>query len=182
LVAPLVSAQQAGFVVAQISHALGQKAERMSGPDNDSTPSASAPLKFLGLVIPLAIVGALMVFFQLTTAEVSGTLKSSGALGSWSLTPSECTSGQHEGFAGVSLSSEQSPTVIRIVSDPMRGDVLVVVRPGTKNVVLDGTSCSRFQLRSHRTDTNVNEIWLVDGSLEVNCPELSGAVTFSGCQ
>ena len=49
------------------------------------------------------------------------------------------------------------------------------------NHVLTGESCSRFEVNVERTNTNIDEIWAMDGSVTLECSELSGSVKFAGC-
>src|SRR5690606_25328110 len=98
------------------------------------------------------------------------------------LAPDGCRSGQRDGFSGVALTQTGRPDVARVVNDPVEGKLLVVARPGRDGQIIKGQDCRTFELEAARTGTNVNEIWLVDGRMKVECPELSGNVSFSGCQ
>lgn len=180
LVSPLMTAEQASFVAAQLRHQLGQGQPKDEPRDLDEGGRIAHGL--LAVLIPVIIGGSLLLFSRIASSKVDGQLDSSGGLGKFSFVPDACTSGQHAGFGGVTLISQQSATVIRVVNDPVKGQLLVVVRPGEKNHVIDGHECSTFHLKAERTSTSVNEIWLVDGSLEVSCPDLTGRATFEGCR
>jgi hypothetical protein len=135
----------------------------------------------LALLIPALIAGVVALFFFIARTEVSGRLQAKGALGNWTFTPDDCASGQREGFGGVVLSSSRESKELRLVRDPVRGNLLVVVTPGQPNQVLAGEGCARFQAIANRTDTSINDIWVVQGSLSIDCPDLSGSLKFDGC-
>ena len=119
---------------------------------------------------------------MISNTKVTGQLKATGDLGSWAFEPDDCTSGQREGFGGVVLTSSKQPErVLRVVKDPVRGSLVVVASPGRANHVLSGDSCPRFEVSANRTSTNINDVWVVDGSVTLDCKELSGSVTFEGC-
>lgn len=180
LVAPLVSSDQANFIVAVLHQTLGQRSTESRSTVSEK--GASSGLGWFGLFIPLIVVGALVMFYDMAKSEVSGRLDASGKLGSFSFAPDDCTSGERDGFGGVSLTQKGSSTIVRVVNDPIKGKLIVVVRPGATNQVLDGSTCSAFELDAHRTDTNINDVWVVEGAMKVACSELSGSVEFAGCR
>jgi hypothetical protein len=63
----------------------------------------------------------------------------------------------------------------------VRGSLLVIASAGQPNRVIAQDSCSRFQVNVNRTNTNINDIWVVDGNLSVECEQLAGSVVFEGC-
>jgi hypothetical protein len=185
IVAPLATEDQARFVAQQLQKVFELAAtveqSEASSATNALSAKASRGLGAFALIIPLFVGGVLFAFFSMAESELAGELRGSGELGSFSFAPTDCSSGQREGFGGVSLTAEGSETIVRVVNDPIKGQLLVVARPGTKNHVIDGSACSRFSLRAARTDTNINDIWVVEGGLDIACPELSGQLTFDGC-
>lgn len=181
VVAPLASVHQARFVEYQLSHAWGLVSV-VSDREDEKLDKSGAAAGLLGLLIPVAIVGAFVFVSDLTSANVSGSLSGGKGAGALHFVPDGCTSGQRDGFSGVTLTQTGSPDVVRVVSDPIEGKLLVVARPGRKGQIIRGQGCRTFELEAARTDTNVNEIWLVDGRMKVDCPELSGSVSFGGCQ
>ncbi len=181
LVAPLATVHQARFVEYQLCHLWGLAASASDAEDQKLEKSGAAA-GLLALAIPAAIGGTLLFVSELTTAEVSGRLSGGSGKAALEFVPDACTSGQRDGFSGVTLTQAASTSVVRVVNDPVKGQLLVVARPGRDNQVLDGQGCQRFELGTKRTDTNVNEIWLVDGRVDIQCAELSGSVSFSSCQ
>jgi hypothetical protein len=180
VVAPLITSEQARFVERELQKVWGQSDQPVQGE-----LSAAEDLKglgALGLVVPLAVGAVLLGFMNVASSEVAGELQASGDQGAWSFTADDCASGQREGFAGVSLSSSESTRTVRLVNDPIKGKLLVVAEQGGDNRVIDGTSCSKFQLDAGRTSTVVNDIWVVEGQLNVQCPDIKGQVQFSGCR
>ena len=136
----------------------------------------------LALAVPALVIGALTLFFFAAKTEVSGRLESNGAAGSWVFTPDDCVSGQREGFGGVVLSSnEDRARVVRVVKDPVKGGLLVVAETSGKTHVFDPDACSSLDLLVERTNTSINDIWVVDGKASVRCEGLSGSVKFEGC-
>src|SRR4030095_16123465 len=122
------------------------------------------------------------LFYMVSRTEVSGRLQAKGALGSWVFEPDSCSSGQCEGFGGVVLTASAQPErLVRAVRDPVRGNLVVVASNGQPNHVLTDGSCTRFDVKADRTSTNINEVWVVDGRLSIECSELSGSVVFEGC-
>jgi hypothetical protein len=189
LVAPLVTAEQALFIEQQLERTLGLAdfavESELDGTafsvDGKRAPGAAAGAA-LAFVIPAFIAAMLGVFYLVARTEVSGRLSAKGALGSWAFEPDDCTSGQREGFGGVVLTASAQPErLVRVVRDPVRGNLVVVASKGQPNHVLTDSSCTRFDVNAERTSTNINDIWVVEGSLSIECSELSGSVKFEGC-
>jgi hypothetical protein len=191
LVVPLVSAEQALFVEQQLEQKLGLVDFAVEGELKDAgfavnaqgkRPAGASSGVALVFVIPAFIASVLALFFWVAKTEVSGRLRANGALGSWVFDADDCISGQREGFGGVVLTASAQPNrLIRVVRDPVRGNLVVVASQGQPNHVVADKSCTRFDVRAERTNTNINDIWVVDGSLNIECSELSGSVTFEGC-
>lgn len=188
LVAPLITAEQALFVEQQLERILGLADFRVEGELNDpgvdlagKAPAGAASGAAVAFLVPAFIAAILALFFFMARTEVSGRLQAKGALGSWAFTPDDCSSGQREGFGGVVLSSKHDSRQVRVVRDPVRGNLVVVATPGQPNQVLAGEGCSRFQATANRTNTSINDIWVVEGSLSIDCAELSGSVKYDGC-
>jgi len=191
LVAPLVAAEQAMFVEQSLERALGLvdfAVEGELGSDavavvvDGKQPAGARSGVALALAIPLLIAGTVGLFLLAASSEVSGRLQAAGGLGTWSFDPDECNSGQHEGFGGVILKSSKNPEqVVRVVRDPVRGNLVVVASPGKPNHVITVETCPQLVVNVRRGNTNINDIWTQDGNLALECNELSGKVTFEGC-
>jgi hypothetical protein len=189
LVAPLVTAEQALFVEQRLEKALGLADFAVEGELGseelrvDGKPaSGAASGAVLALVIPVFVIATVGLFLFAATAEVSGRLQASGVLGSWTFEPDDCDSGQHEGFGGVILkSSSGGGRQVRIVRDPVRGNLVVVAAPGKPNHVISSESCPRLVINVRRGNTNINDVWAQEGNATLECAELSGSVKFEGC-
>jgi hypothetical protein len=189
LVAPLATAEQAVFIEQQLERRLGLADFAVEGELESSAvrvdgkrPAGAVAGAALAFVIPAFIAAMLGLFYLVARTEVSGRLNAKGALGSWAFEPDDCTSGQREGFGGVVLTASAQPErLVRVVRDPVRGNLVVVATKGQPNHVQTGGSCARFDVNAERTSTNINDIWVVDGSLSIECSELSGSVKFEGC-
>ncbi|HEX6277637.1 MAG TPA: hypothetical protein VFZ53_31560 [Polyangiaceae bacterium] len=186
LVAPLVAAEQALFIEQRLERALGIADAAVDGELGDvrqgAAPAGAASGAALALLIPAFIVAMSSLFYFVSKTEVSGQLRASGSLGSWTFEPDDCVSGQREGFGGVVLTASAEPgRVVRVVRDPVRGSVVVVAERGRPNHVLAGDGCAGLVANVERTSTNINDIWVVEGNVALECPELGGTVTFAGC-
>jgi hypothetical protein len=183
LIAPLISPEQALFVEQQLERILGLADFPI--PDELSwdgkSPAGAKAGAALVLLIPAFIAAILALFFVVSHTEVSGRLQAKAALGSWAFAANDCSSGQRESFDGVVLTATGDPHAVRVVRDPVRGSLLVIASAGQPNRVIAQDSCSRFQVNVNRTNTNINDIWVVDGNLSVECEQLAGSVVFEGC-
>lgn len=189
LVAPLITAEQAMFVEQTLERALGLADFAVEGElgslavsVDGAQPKGARSGAVLALVLPLFVVAIVGLFLAMTSTDVSGRLQAAGALGAWTFEPDDCSSGQLEGFAGVVLESSKTPgQVVRVVRDPVRGNLVVVASSGKPNQVISAETCPRLVVNVRRGNTNINEVWTQDGSVALECPELSGKVTFEGC-
>jgi hypothetical protein len=190
LVAPLITAEQALFIEQQLERTLGLVDFAVEGELNDGRavnvegkrPTGTASAAALALIIPALIAGAIALIVMATSTEISGRLQASGSAGSWVFEPDDCTSGEREGFGGVVLTASALPArLVRIVQDPVRGNLVVLASQGQPNRVMDDKSCRRFDVQVQRTDTRINKIWAVDGRVAIECDELAGSVVFETC-
>jgi hypothetical protein len=186
LVAPLVAPEQALFIEQRLERALGLKDAPVEGELGDvrqgAAPAGAASGAALALLIPAFIVAIVSLFYVVSKTEVSGQLRASGALGSWTFAPDDCISGQREGFGGVVLTASSQPgRLVRVVRDPVRGSLVVVADSERANHVLSADRCAGLVANVNRTSTNINDIWVVEGNVALECEELSGSVKFEGC-
>jgi hypothetical protein len=193
LVAPLVTAEQAIFVEQTLERVLGLvdfAVEGELGSDavrdavnvDGKQPAGARSGALLALLIPVFIVSTVGLFMFVASSEVSGKLQASGALGAWAFEPDDCNSGQLEGFGGVVLkSSKDAGRVVRVIKDPVRGSLVVVASSGNANHVISPETCPRLVVNVRRGNTNINDVWTQDGNVSLECKELSGSVSFSGC-
>lgn len=189
LVSPLITAEQAIFVEQTLERRLGITDFPVEGELGNESVSVDGPPPAgarsgptLAVVIPLFVVGMLALFLFMASTDVAGRLQASDSLGTWSFQPDDCSSGQLEGFGGVSLtSSKDRGRVVRVIRDPVRGNLVVVASPGKPNYVISSETCPRLSIDVRRGNTNINDVWTQDGKVTLECQELSGTVTFAGC-
>ncbi len=144
----------------------------------------------------IALVGVLAFFLTgKGCAEVSGELTVTGLPGGDArFVPELCRSGQHRSFFGVSLVRKVSGGALLAIQDPIQGKVVKVELPGPCGT--PGGACPALELRPdrctaldlvlERTNTEVNDIRLLDGHLTLDCalPEgvrVQGRFEFSNC-
>jgi hypothetical protein len=189
LISPLVTAEQALFVEQELEKVLGLVDYEVAGELASAVPVAGGKTgsragiatAALGPVIAAIAVGT---FLLVARTEVSGTLTTRGSLGERTYTPDDCTSGQRSGFSGVELTSKaDDERVVRLARDPTRGNLLIVEARGASRpeAVIDSKACKQFEIRVDRTSTTINDIVVLEGDANLDCPEISGHVTFAGC-
>lgn len=106
--------------------------------------------------------------------KIKGTFHAKDSrVGTWTLNPNKCTSGQHKGFFGVYLSAKGEKPWVKVVKDPASGKLVVTVpflAPGQDSnygVVLK--NCKVLEGNVARTNTRVNRTWMVQGRIKVDC-------------
>jgi len=137
-------------------------------------------------------------------SSTEGKLVASGeALGDFTLTPTQCRSGEHEQFFGVYLLPEaNNKGGVKIVKDPTSGYRVTIEKPGSckedvcEVVEVTADGCETFKVRVVPTSTYVNDIRLLDGSLHLDCdgdkasrpgsraprpPTVKANITFESC-
>jgi hypothetical protein len=136
---------------------------------------------------PLAFVVALVATG--CTSKVSGSVSSKGGdLGTFTVSPTKCESGQHWQFFGAAFFVKgDDGSKVEVVQDPVRGWFVKVGKPGTKKMEAFGDeACKVLDVDVHNTNTTVNDIRVVEGSAKFECTDskegvVRGELTFSGC-
>jgi hypothetical protein len=121
-------------------------------------------------------------------AEVSGELAVAGSKeGSWTTPLARCQSGEHSGFFGVDLGTDET-IAIRVTRDPVKGmHVLLRAPKSGKAAALTAENCPGLVADVRRTNTTYNDIRVLDGDITFDC-ELPGgghaklAAHFEGCR
>jgi hypothetical protein len=155
--------------------------------DATTAPPKRSNVRFL---IPVAVLGAgAALFFGLRGAaksEVVGSISVGGE--TWQ--PDRCQSGKlgetppagRTRFDGVDLYSAAAPQRrVRVLEDPTEGKVVALRDGGPKPTVLDPSQCSTYSVELTDTGTLIMETWGIEGSIELDCPELQASVQFSSC-
>ncbi|MBN1531492.1 MAG: zinc-ribbon domain-containing protein [Spirochaetes bacterium] len=156
------------------------------------------PLRVM-MFLPMAILLGVAMYMVVGKgcSSVSGNLVSTGRpLGDFTFTPEQCRSGQRMQFFGVGiLGKGQNDGAVLPMIDAARGKLVKIEIPGTcrppdfeecTEVIVEPKQCSRFAVSIRRTGTEVNDIRLMEGSVELDCsfPEggtLKGRMEFSRC-
>ena len=135
-------------------------------------------LGFVSVVAALGLYGA-------CSSKASGEFVASGGeLGEWTFKPNKGNSGQRQGFLGVWLKKKgDKKHFVKVAKDPATGKTVVTVGiPGTKKgLVLK--SCKVLKSTIRKTNTTINDIRCVEGSVEVDCPsaKFKGKAKFENC-
>lgn len=125
-----------------------------------------------------------------TSSELDGSLDvTRSEYGSWSMVPTRCSSGEHQGFFGVDLiDGDDTSSLVRLVLDPIDGYSLVMNVPGedlSLAIAAPAASCEMFDLLVERQSSRVNDIQNVRGHILVRCDvadiELDADLQFSNC-
>lgn len=106
----------------------------------------------------------------------------------WTVTPTACASGEHQGFFGVDLiEGDREDALVRVLLDPKDGYSLGINIPGEDMALFLGADagCEVFDLEVAREGSRVNEYWNVGGHALVDCTgpgiDLHVDLVFSGC-
>jgi hypothetical protein len=119
-------------------------------------------------------------------SEATGELVVTGTANDFSTKLASCESGQRTGYFGVALFDEHDRGVARIVLDPVKGYTVLVRTPNDKAAAITPADCPGMTVEVRRTNTEVNEIRLLDGEARIDCEITGGGrlklnVTFSDC-
>lgn len=106
----------------------------------------------------------------------------------WTMTPTRCVSGEHQGFFGVDLlQGDDQTTLLRVLLDPVDGYSLGTNVPGEDVALFIDASagCETFDLEVVRQNSRFNGYWNVEGHALVDCSlpgfELHVDVSFVDC-
>lgn len=138
----------------------------------------------LAAAIPLLLVAGLcgwLIWSHSTALE--GSFEARGTLGSWTMSPDTCEAGGRRGFHGVTLWASGSPErTLRLVSEPSGAQVVTIFEEdGRVQVPLD--DCEEASLILEQTSTRSPDgVHNMRGSVELDCPTLSGHATFEHCK
>ncbi len=119
--------------------------------------------------------------------SLEATLRGDGGK-QWSTTPSQCASGQREGFFGVDMrAGTANDALVRAILDPKDGPILKVNIPGSERAVIlkPGPGCTQFDVHVERQSSSINDVTNVRGHVRVTCDDaelaLKADITFENC-
>ena len=146
-----------------------------------SEESRGAPAIVM-LFVGISVMGGLGFMMFAFTAALEGQLTAGESLGSVVFEPDDCTAGSIHGFGGVQLTDgDQSSVRVRVLETELGQWRLAWIRQGAEPEVFDGERCDAFSANVEFSGTVLNDVRAMQGYVELECPELSGRVTFDGC-
>ena len=172
-----------------------------SVPDpNAPTPpakSSSFPWYFAGLLVFLFLCfGGLTLIRHFAPGLVShlpggitGTITAAGTPESWTMTPTDCDSGEPRQFLGISFYDLHQPKLGGRLVIPVDDPTHIVLNTPTQGgaVRLDKTECTTWDVDAHRNNSTFNGIWGVTGHARFDCTfddpvaHFTGDVQFHSC-
>ncbi len=148
-------------------------------------------------IVFLTLLSLVTAFVSCT--KIQGAIESTGeALGTWTLTPDKCMTGNRERILGAALYTEKDPNVsVRIARD-MRNQLLITVaipstckKDGTcQALLIDKSRCSVLSGDVRLTNVMTpDDFHHADGSLSMDCAvnigakksRIKGEVRFANC-
>jgi uncharacterized protein (DUF983 family) len=106
--------------------------------------------------------------------KLKGRLQVKGPrVGTWTLTPDRCVSGQHKGYFGVRLSEKTGRYWTRVIKTSSGGLEMVIPLRGkgeNPKAVLHLRDCKVLKGKVVRTNMRHNHTWIMRGWVEIDCP------------
>ncbi|HSA20608.1 MAG TPA: hypothetical protein P5076_04095, partial [Myxococcota bacterium] len=188
----------------EIPAAAGASLPREPGPavPGELDPKAAAKRRkwrvmLLGALVQVPIVIAVIFFVGKGCGVAEGSLVAQGQpFGDFTFKAVQCRSGERMNFFGaVVLGNGPNDGGVIVGDDPLQGRYVKIEVPGSckppdlevcTEILVDKTKCSIYEPRLERTNTTVNDIRLIDGSLKLQCayPEggtLKAELKFESC-
>lgn len=107
-----------------------------------------------------------------------GSLEITGpTFGGATLAPTACQSGENEVFLGADFSSPDSPLVLRLAIDPLEAPGMRIFDRNdrsAKTLVMRKADCANFHFTLSRTGWQINDVYVLKASLELDCSLPSG--------
>lgn len=154
-----------------------------AGENTQATLKSGKPfwiilMKALFMSLMVGVAG--FFFLGKGCSSVEGNLVSKGEpAGNFVFIPDACRSGQHMQFFGaVILGKGQTDGAVVLIEDPVKGKVIKIEVPGSceppdyekcREIIIDPSACSVYNMSVKKTSTMVNDIRLIDGSVKLNC-------------
>lgn len=109
----------------------------------------------------------------------NGVAVSGPRLGDHRIEPTQCTSGGRYLFLGADLIDERAGLILRLVVDPVRGNVVRVFDPkndDTRSLILSRASCATFDTHLEFGGSMVNGVREMKVSIALDCHTPSGDI------
>ena len=84
-------------------------------------------------------------------------------------------------FRGVELLDDATDRAVRVVEDPVIGTAVLIVEPGSSPQPVERAKCQRFDVTLRETGQLIMDVWGMEGSLDIDCPNMRGSVRFEQC-
>ncbi len=173
----------------ELAAAPGTLVRGMGAVPEDETKIPSRNSWIGPTIVAVVLILGGMLFFYLRSAsksEVSGSLAVDGA----SFKPLRCRSGKlgedapkdRPEFHGIDLlrASDRGPSV-RVLEDPTAGMRVLLMKPGAEHRLVERAACKRFEVKLRKTGSLIMDVWGMEGSVDLDCPDVKGKVTFTSC-
>ncbi len=183
----------------EIPAGAGDAAPRIPGePDPRSKAKRRRTLLLvMAFAVQVPIFVGVIFFVGKGCGVAEGSLVAQGQpFGDFTFKAVQCRSGEHMNFFGaVVLGEGPNDGGVIVGEDPLQGRYVKLEVPGSckppdlevcTEILVDKTKCSIYEPRLERTNTTVNDIRLIDGSLKLQCdyPEggtLKAELKFENC-
>lgn len=108
--------------------------------------------------------------------------------GKFSIKPTECYSGERQGFFGVDArEGDDGKKIVRLINDPKDGySVKINIPDSDKALILQkGESCKKFDVHVEKQNSEINNIHNVRGHIKIDCKKgdmkAKVNITFANC-
>jgi len=138
----------------------------------------SKPLA-IGVVVAIAGISVALFFAMYSVrTQVNGTISGQGGkLGTWTMRPDECESGERDQFRGVSLYETENAVRVTYI-DPIGGTPSLAINT-------ERASCKLLEGKIERKNGMSNHIWNISGYVRFDCTwnggHVTGDVVFDNC-
>jgi hypothetical protein len=108
--------------------------------------------------------------------------------GEFSIKPTECASGERQGFFGVDVrEGESGKKIVRLINDPKDGYSVKINLPKSDKALIltKGEQCKKFDVHVEHQNSEINDIKNVRGHIKIECEKgemkAKANITFANC-
>lgn len=146
---------------------------------------ASARKTVLIALFAVVVVGAgiflVTTFIEETVVSIEGSLTLDESWGGGTFTPTGCQSGSLQSFHGVDLFAQGDPRRVRVMQDATGTAQVILMQSGREPQVLTSADCTGFRIGVQQTGTRINHVYAYEGVARIDCPQVSGNLSFVNC-